>query len=369
MKKLMQLLRSTLCGFMFFGSSSTFGGQNILYYLSQTGDYIGGGAEVTFTGADGTFTAFSNFSNGARVRFVTPGFTHFWDLNLAAANNAVLQPGAYEGAQRWPFQAAGHPGLDFSGDGRGCNTLTGRFDVLEIVRDSTGAITQLAANWEQHCEGFAAALFGQIRFNSDVPIIKTARITLENPLNTRGCVEASSPDGALVSMNSNDSTDATGGKSLQFNWSSTTGAVGTASAFSFNAPLTADPANPVVVTLSVTDLTNNSTTTASKSVCVSDTTAPLIVIFSPTPGQVVRGDDLILDVSIKDAVDKQITQYEVLVGSDFLSPINPDTGRARQQILGSPRVDGAVSVTITVRAHDASGNSGQKSVTVSQVKP
>src|SRR3979490_1495642 len=27
----------------------------------------------------------------------------------------------------------GHPRLDFFGDGRGCNTLTGRFDVLEIV--------------------------------------------------------------------------------------------------------------------------------------------------------------------------------------------------------------------------------------------
>jgi len=29
----------------------------------------------------------------------------------------------------------------------------------------------------------------------------------------------------------------------------------------------------------------------------------------------VQGDDLILDVSIQDAVDKNITQYEVLVGA------------------------------------------------------
>src|SRR5690348_167080 len=170
-----------------------------------------------------------------------PIFSHWWTLNLAAPNNALLQPGAYEGSQRWPFQAAGNPGLDFTGDGRGCNTSTGRFDVLEIVRDTTGAITQLAANWEQHCEGFVPALFGQIRYNSDVPIIRGVRINLDNPLNTRGCVEASSPLGALVSMDTNDTTDATGGKSLAFSWSSTTGDVGNASAFSFTAPLTTDP--------------------------------------------------------------------------------------------------------------------------------
>jgi hypothetical protein len=368
MNKLMQFLRSTLCVFMLVGSASVFAGQNLLYYLSQPGDYIGQGVEVTFTGADGTFTASSNFSNGAQVRFVTPGFTHFWTLNLAAANNVLLQPGAHEDAQRWPFHAAGHPGLDFSGDGRGCNSLTGRFDVLELVRDAAGIITQLAANFEQHCEGGLPALFGQVRYNSDVPLSgQPVRITLENPLNTRACVEAGNPSGAAVSMSANDAADAAGGKSLLYSWSSTTGAVGTASTFSFNAPLTTDPAKPVVVTLSVTDLTNNSNRTATKSVCVSDTAAPAIAIFSPTSGQVVRGDNLILDVSIKDIVDKNITQYEVSVGSNFVSPIDPNTGRARQQILGSPRVNGAVSVTITVRARDASGNSGQQSVTFTQI--
>jgi len=47
------------------------------------------------------------------------------------------------------------------------------------------------------------------------------------------------------------------------------------------------------------------------------------MIYSPTWGQVVQGDNSDLDVSINDAVDKNITQYEVLVGSDFLSPHRP----------------------------------------------
>jgi hypothetical protein len=365
MDKLMQLLRSTLCVFMFVGSASATTGQNILYYFSEAGDYIGLGQEVTFTGANGTFSV-SSISNIVRPTFITPGYSHWWYLNLAAADGAALQAGAYEGAQR--SQSPGHPQLDFFGDGRGCNTITGRFDVLEIVRDASGAVTQLAVNWEQHCEGRQPALFGQIRYNSNVPIVKalTARITLENLLNSRGCVEASNPNGALVSMNSTNTYDSAGGKSLLYSWSSTTGDTGTDPTFSFNAPLTTNPGNPAAVTLSVTDLTTNNSASATKSVCVSDTTGPAIMIYSPTWGQVVQGDNLILDVSINDAVDKNITQYEVLVGSDFLSPIDPNTGRAQQQILQAPQVNGGVTVTITVRAMDASGNSSSRSVTFTQ---
>jgi len=366
MDKLMRLLRSTLCVFMFVGSASTFAGQNILYYLSQPGDFLGQGRELTLTGADGTFSAPYPYPYLAYLRFDGFGGSHTLSLTLFTSDYSNLQPGAYENAVRSGYQSAGHPGLDFGGDGRFCYILTGRFDVLEIVRDANGLITQFAANFEQHCSGVVPALFGQIRFNSDVPVIKTPKITLENPLNARGCVEASNPNGALVSMNANNNTDSAGGKSLQFSWSSTTGDAGTDPAFSFNAPLTTDPANPVAVTLSMTDLTNNNSSTATKSVCVSDTTAPAIVIYSPTPGQVVNGDNLILEVSINDAVDKNITQYEVLVGSDFLSPIDPNTGRAQQQILQAPQVNGGVTVTITVRAVDASGNGSSRSVTFTQ---
>src|SRR5882672_10865385 len=161
MDKLMQLLRSTLCVFLLVGSASTFAGQNILYYSSQAGDYIGLGREVRFNGADGTFTVNAS-SSTLRASFFTPSYSHWWYLNIGTANGAVLQSGAYEAAERSP--SAGHPQLDFYGDGRGCNTLTGRFDVLEIVRDASGAVTQLAVNWEQHCDGIVPALLGQIRY-------------------------------------------------------------------------------------------------------------------------------------------------------------------------------------------------------------
>jgi hypothetical protein len=52
------------------------------------------------------------------------------------------------------------------GAGGGCNTLTGRFDVLEAVFRSDGSVVSFAVDFEQHCEGLPAALFGVVRVNS-----------------------------------------------------------------------------------------------------------------------------------------------------------------------------------------------------------
>lgn len=363
-------LLATLClgGIMLFNSA--FAAQNILYYYSEAGDYIGGGAEVSFNDSDGSFTVSTNYDNGASLAFHTPNYEHWWYLDLAAANNADMQAGVYQNAQRFPFQESGLPGLAFSGDGHGCNTLSGKFNVLEIVRDANGDISKLAVDFEQHCEGGQPALYGQVRYNSDVPLSsKPLNITLDNPLNSDKCVEATSPTGAAVTLEALGITDSTGGNALTFNWSTTTGATGEGNKFDFEAPLTATDQSPVTVTLTVTDLTNNSQKNVTKSVCVSDTTAPVIQIRSPLPGQVVRGDNLLLDVSIKDAVDKNIRQYEVQIGSNFTSPLDPRTGRSRQQVFDAPKADGSVATSITVLAKDGKGNSNSQTVTVNQIPP
>src|SRR5262249_17940666 len=77
-----------------------------------------------------------------------------------------LVAGTYEGATRYPFQSPTVPGLSISGDGRGCNTLTGRFVVLDVTYGPTGDVLGFAADFEQHCEGGSDALFGSIRFRS-----------------------------------------------------------------------------------------------------------------------------------------------------------------------------------------------------------
>jgi hypothetical protein len=59
--------------------------------------------------------------------------------------------------------------LDISGESRGCNTLTGRFEVLEAVYGASGEVERFAATFEQHCEGGGPALLGSVLFNSTLP--------------------------------------------------------------------------------------------------------------------------------------------------------------------------------------------------------
>lgn len=136
----------------------------LLFMHSQPGDYIGAGVTRAWTPLDGNFTATRNFDNGVSVHF--NGGPDWWFLDFAAAQDALLAPGSYDGATRFPFQSPTTPGLSVSGTGRGCNTLTGRFDVFEVVYGPNDTILAFAANFEQHCEGASPALFGSIRFQA-----------------------------------------------------------------------------------------------------------------------------------------------------------------------------------------------------------
>jgi hypothetical protein len=94
-------------------------------------------------------------------------YTHSWYLLLAAPDDNVLTAGRYKNAPREPFKAAGHPGLSFFGDGRGCNELYGEFTVRRLERASDGSITKLDVSFEQHCERTdAPALRGHLRFSA-----------------------------------------------------------------------------------------------------------------------------------------------------------------------------------------------------------
>ena len=348
---------------------NAYAGQNILYYYSDAGDYIGGGQEVTFNAGDGNFTA-SSYSYGsgtnASFSFSSADYSNWWSLNLMTPDGSPLKVGAYPQSQRWPFQAAGYAGMDFSGDGRGCNTSTGSFRVLDIQHDASGNLTSLAVNFIQHCEGAAPALRGQVRFNSDIPLsAKPLQIVLENTLNSGSCVEASSSAGAEVNVQALNTTDSKGGNNVNLSWSSNSGATGSGASFNFTAPLISLQNQPnAVVTLTLQDLTNNTSKTISKNICVSDTTPPAIVINLPQPGATIVGNNLILDVSIRDAVDL-IDTYQVQVGNTFNSPINPKTSRAQQQLIVAPNVQGKVELgQVIISAKDFSGNKASKSVNV-----
>lgn len=75
-----------------------------------------------------------------------------------------LTPGDYVDAQRAPFAEEGHPGLQVYGNGRGCNTLTGRYHVSDLALDDAGAVARFSADFEQHCEGAQATLRGCVKY-------------------------------------------------------------------------------------------------------------------------------------------------------------------------------------------------------------
>ncbi|HXZ86892.1 MAG TPA: thrombospondin type 3 repeat-containing protein, partial [Myxococcota bacterium] len=139
-------------------------GVTLVYFDSQPGDYIGLGKQQTFTNADAPIRATRNYDGGVEVSFDAGGF---WILDFAPPAGQTFGVGTYENAQRFPFQAAGSPGLSVFGDGRGCNTLTGRFQVLELTLNSDGSVKTLAIDFEQHCEGGAPALLGVVRVNAE----------------------------------------------------------------------------------------------------------------------------------------------------------------------------------------------------------
>jgi hypothetical protein len=71
-------------------------------------------------------------------------------------------PGTYNGATRYPFQAPTAPGLDLSGNGRGCNTSTGSFVIQNLMFGPGNNVAKLDATYEQHCAGETPALRGEV---------------------------------------------------------------------------------------------------------------------------------------------------------------------------------------------------------------
>ncbi len=136
-----------------------------LRMVSEPGDFIGQGLTYDFTPATAAFSASRNFDNGVSLDVDPPPLGEFWFLDFAAPNEAVLTAGVYLDAMRFPFQDPGRPGLNVSGNGRGSNTLTGRFTVYDVALGGT-AVTRFAAAFEQHSEGAAPALVGWVMFNS-----------------------------------------------------------------------------------------------------------------------------------------------------------------------------------------------------------
>ena len=154
----------------------TFGAtpQTFLTLNSQPGDFVGQGIQQTFTPSDGTFVL-RTINGVIEFFFNTPDYSQTWTAEFEAPVGKTLGKGIYEYAQQFHYT---EPGLSVFGDGRGCNTDTGRFYVSDIAISSSGVVERLAVDFEQHCEGAVPALYGSVRYNSTsaaVPRVSVAK--------------------------------------------------------------------------------------------------------------------------------------------------------------------------------------------------
>lgn len=135
---------------------------------SEPGDWVGAGQQLLFTPANATVSG-GGSPGYVTISAITPGYGHWFYADLAAPPGQNLQPGTYLNATRAAFRAAGSPGIDVSGDGRGCNNDTGQFTIHEISFTPAGQLDTFSATFEQHCEGGVPALFGELRLKSTLP--------------------------------------------------------------------------------------------------------------------------------------------------------------------------------------------------------
>jgi hypothetical protein len=128
-------------------------------FTGQPGSYVAGGQTLTLPVTSGPA-----FRGTSVVTFAMDSPEHWFQLWFAPPEGEHFHLGTYEGAERADFRSPGHPGIDLFGDGRGCNTLKGRFTVTRLRLDPTGLPTDFAATFEFTCEGFLPPVSGSIDY-------------------------------------------------------------------------------------------------------------------------------------------------------------------------------------------------------------
>jgi hypothetical protein len=139
-----------------------------LRFSGDRGDYISQGESYSYSTSKGDELAVSS-STGSTVSISVNAYNgDWWTLTFDAPGTQVLVPRTYTAAHRHPFNGTG-PGLDLSGEGRGCNELTGSFTIIKAVFGPRGYVQTFDATFEQHCEGGDPAARGEVHISNRPP--------------------------------------------------------------------------------------------------------------------------------------------------------------------------------------------------------
>ena len=134
-----------------------------VYLKSDAGDFIGQGGTYLYTRASAVLTV---SATGGLLTVGVKG-DEWWNGDFQTMTSVTdLEQGYYPGLERYPFNDPTKGGLDWSGDGRGSNTLTGWFAIDSVTYDN-GDLTAITLRFELHSEGETPALHGAIHWEAD----------------------------------------------------------------------------------------------------------------------------------------------------------------------------------------------------------
>lgn len=163
----------------------------LIVLSSDASDRIGGGQTYRY---DLSSASIQLRTSGSHVRIEVQGREQWSGEFLLPGNTLELTPGTYPALVRYPFQAPGQGAMSWSGQGRGCNTLSATV-VVQTARYERGRLRALEMSFEQRCDGSAGVLRGEIRIGAD----SMAGVTgLQNPLPEQPVVRLDSETGDYV---------------------------------------------------------------------------------------------------------------------------------------------------------------------------
>jgi hypothetical protein len=141
-----------------------YGGRTRVEMTSDPGDWIGAGKKWTYTVATSEIAmSGSRWYAGFGINGADGSW---WSASFVPRQGDILVVGdTYANATRYPFNGTG-PGLSVTGNGRGCNTLTGSFTVTAADFAPDGRLRSAGISFVQHCEGGTPALRGTWEFRA-----------------------------------------------------------------------------------------------------------------------------------------------------------------------------------------------------------
>jgi hypothetical protein len=116
---------------------------------------------------DATKFVITGSERSLRIYYADFGATNNnWYLNFGTPDGQTLAAGAHFNAIR--FSNSTQAQLDIYGQGRGCNEVTGTFDIREYILNEDGTVASVAIDFSQSCEGTGLPLKGSVRIRSSI---------------------------------------------------------------------------------------------------------------------------------------------------------------------------------------------------------